>query len=542
MRYTPIINNIPRLYQLDEFKSSKYSFWFLYSIKGVQYDDGKYFSDFHFVNKLNPDDDDDDDDETNGIKVKIKLNISFYTFFTVGCVFTLDGYLFTRAPYKIKTDQNVLYCSLDKLPQVSHFNLFDNNDSTFFCSLNDDSNCPYFIFNTITNGEEVKVMISEYVLSSYIFFRNTFVTKGLIDNTLIDCFDLSNIDSVDLENGEKALRIFYNNRLILPHEVFSIAQFFNIVKGINAINSISSNLIQAYNSYIKDPYLHINFDFMSNIEMELIGKIICNKKDKFFYVYEIAHLDCQVSNLTGHHNLLLAPIFRDEDNFHRIKCRRSLENFKNNGLKKREREGEHFFYHSRRPVFFNGINVYINFFNTLHPPNYILLRDFYSYHISKITKDRRIEKLAAAFLRNFKKHEIKASIVHYNSLNDIISNLVVANSEYSFLILELDFLSSIFYYIELSNDFILILYNNQKTKVSLIDLILIVENVLFNYALENYRFRSFEKLDTLHYQLKFGINIHFQSELIKGRKKIHAYAAFEYVGKIKYSIISTTSH
>lgn len=106
MKFSCYINHIPRLHQMDEFKNSRYEFWFLYKIKGITYDDGKYYSDFCFINKSTAD---DIFNERDGDKIMIRLDIAFYTFFNVGCVFSLDGYLLTRAPYNLKTNDNTLF-------------------------------------------------------------------------------------------------------------------------------------------------------------------------------------------------------------------------------------------------------------------------------------------------------------------------------------------------------------------------------------------------------------------------------------------------
>lgn len=353
---------------------------------------------------------------------------------------------------------------------------------------------------------------------------------------MIDCFDLSNFESVKLNNDLEALRIFYDNSKILPQEAYSIAQFFNIKKGRNAINSIAGNLIKNFSEFAIDkeaPSVNVNLDFLEDIEMELTGKTFENKDEAFFYAYDVTSLKCRVEKLSKYDNILLEPIFK-VNNYRSLLSCRSNENRLMNTLPYTEKKFS--IYESPRPVFYTGTNVYIKEYNSSVSDKFVLLKDFYSFHITSNTIEKKNTTLLKAWMRNFKKHEITASILQYNSLNKFISRLEVANSLYFFIICELEVMSKKIYYIELSSEFIFLVYNNSTTQLLLIDLVLIIENIIYNYALENKKFRSFQKFDTEHYLLKFGITILLQDDLIKYRRYKYYHNAFEYVQMIKNNI------
>lgn len=533
MKFSCYINHIPRLHQMDEFKNSKYKFWFLYKIKGVTYDEGKHFSDFCFINKSTAD---DIFQEEDGDKAIIRLGITFYTFFNEGCIFSLEGYLLTRPPYSTKTNDNTLFFSTTNFPKPTSFNVLESKQNFNACFPFEIINSKHYIFTLKRDGQITKVLIPEHVICSYIFFRNTFVTQRIFDDSLIECFDLSNFETVKLDNDLVALRIFYDNRKILPQEAYSIAQFFNIKKGRNAINSITGNLIKNFTEFGRDkeaPSVNVNLDFLKDLEMELTGKTFQNKHGIFFYAYEVTNLKCCVDKLSKYDNILLEPIFK-ENNYKRLLLRRGTQYRLINNLVCKEKKFS--IYNSPRPVFYTGTNVYVKEYNPYVPDKFVLLSDFYSFHITNNYKERKTIGLSRAMIRNFKKHEITASILQYNSLNEIVSRLKVANSVYSFIVFELEVMSKKVYYIELSYDFIFLLHNNSTAEVLLIDLILVIENVIHNYALENKKFRSFQKFDKDHYHSKFGITILFQSDLIKYRERINANNAFDYIQLIKNNI------
>lgn len=533
MKFSCLINHIPRIHQMDEFKNSKYKYWFLSKIKGVVYDDGKYFSDFCFINKTTAD---DIFHEPDGDKIIVRLSTTFYTFFNVGCIFSLDGYLLTRAPYNLKTSDNTLFFSTENLPTATTFDFLEIDKNPDTCFPFEIADCKHYIFNLKMYGQITKVLIPEMVVSAYIFFRNAFVTKRIFEDSLIDCFDLSNFESVRLENGQEALRILYDNKKILPQEAYSVAQFFNIIKGTNGINSIYGNLIKSFTELNKDngpPSVKANLEFLKDLELELTGKFLKKNHTIFFYAYEVTSLKCNADKLSKYDNILLEPILK-ENNYKSLLSQRSRENRSINTLPYIEKKFS--IYHSPRPVFYTGTNVYIKEYNSSALDKFVLLNDFYSFHITNTFKEKKTSTLSTALLRNFKKFKIKASILHYNSLNKIISRLTVANSEYSFIIFDLEYRSQKFYYIELSDEFIFLLHNNGTTEVLLIDLILILENIIHNYSLENKKFRSFQKFDTDHYHLKFRINVLFQNNLIKYRKRLYRDNAFDYVQRIIYNI------
>lgn len=518
---------------MDEFCGSKHQFWFLNKIKGVRYNNGKYFSDFHFINKSTAD---DIFHEEDGDEIVISLSVAFYTFFNVGCIFSRDGYLLARAPYTFKTNQNTSTLSIENFPEAAFLNAeeCENSNTNFFPF--DIVDCKHYIFDLKIDERLTKVLIPERVICSYIFFRNLFVTKKILDDSLLDCFDLSNFDSVKLDNDQEALRIFYNNRKILPQEAYLVAQFFNIRNGTKSINSISGNLVKSFTE-LKDhdqyPSIRADLDFMKDIEIEVTGKSFENKSETFFYVYEVTTLICSADKLSKYDNILLTPIFKD-NNYRKLLLHRSLENQSINTLRYTEKKFS--IYDSLRPVFYTGTDVYVMEYNTSDSDKCVLLKDFYSFHIKNKSKAIKTSALSTSLLRNFKKLGLKASILHYNSLDKIISRLKVANSEYSAIIFDLEYMSQKFYYVELSYDFILLMYNEAFKEILLIDLILVLENIIHNFSLENNRFRSFQKFDTNRYYLKFGITVLSQDNLIEYRESVHRDNAYDYVERITHNI------
>lgn len=518
MKFTYFINHIPRIHQFDEFKNLTYQYWFLYWIGGIIYEEGKYYSDFYFINKSNANDVFEDLD---GTRVKIRLDITFYTFFNVGCIFCSKGYLLERAPYNIKRYDNTLTFSFTKFPEASHSELMKADNIMNFPLPYEIHNCTYYVLSHVFNGQPIKILIPEFVVCSYLFFRNTFVTKNLLFDTLTDYLDISDVNPINLKNGEKALRYLYNNKKILPHDIHSIAQFFNITKGNNAVNSLSGNLIHSLsnsNKYKEDHYVHVDLEFMNNVELEVTGISLLSKKENFFFVYEIINLKCQINIQSNYNNIVLEPMFEEKDNdFKNITFARYYQDLLNNDILNHKKDRSKIYY-PHRTVFYTGINVFVKEYDYYHSEDYSMFQNFYSHHWHGIYKAGEQIKLAKEFLKNFAAYGIIASILTFKSLDNVISRLTVGNSEYLIVIYELERIDKNIYYIALSADFILLLHNNRKTKILLIDIILMVENIIYNYGLEGCRFKTFSAFDTEHYRSKFGVNIYLENEVVNHRK------------------------
>lgn len=505
---------IPILHQLQGHQL-RGQYWFLYWIGRIVYKSGIYYANFHFLNKSTP-----DNFFRNIYKAKkftVELEASLISLLDIGAIFDLNGiYVCKSEDYLTKS--GIISISLE--PTDRPINSSINFGLRKYCELlsdNDLKGSAYFEKTIIKNGTKCTVIIPNYVICSYLYFRNRFITNEILSSTIFSLFDLESF-ILNEDQGFKTGTLLYDNRKVLPQEIQSIAQFLFINNnlGFKSINFISSHLQQMFSTSKErecdGAYIMTDLPFPTKIDMELTGQFVYDEAQSYFIAYEVKNIHFE-ENIFSIDKLVLEPKYKNENNYSSLSLKRSYVKLNFNeklGISQKDNTAS-----IRRKYSLDfGLKTYINwypnkenrepelitFYSRFKRENDFSIKfpeDIYSYNkefIQEIRLDRRF-KIKYMYLNNLK-------------LNYGCTQITIDGNFYKMLVLEIIFKRNYFYKIELTNYFTVTLCKEQKsTKITEIDLKIIIEKIINDFSFENGYYRKATKRDIEDYRRKFNINI-----------------------------------
>lgn len=284
-------DEIPNIFQLRENFIEK-SFWFLNWIDGIYIIDGIKFADFHFINNDTPDD--NFNKFENNRRVILSLKFSLTSFFSVGCIFDEYGRLL-KFPEGNNYSCDVITLGEDYQLIKEKENIKDllGNIVYPFPSLSLTSEIYYFTTDVKIKESSVKVIIPLLSVCSYLYFKSEIITELIMSNELSYFVSFKETEKDKIKIGY----VEYDNSKILKNEIRSIAPFFFLKDslGVKSLDLIGSymllDLIQNRMEGIdKSIYLNTIIPFPNTVKLELAGKMITIKNEKYFFSYAVKNI------------------------------------------------------------------------------------------------------------------------------------------------------------------------------------------------------------------------------------------------------------
>lgn len=214
------------------------------------------------------------------------LPIEVLAYLTPGVLYdTIENeYIFPSSYYNERSNLNINF-PFDYRKTQKDFSFLNSiysplDDSIDFKGLN------YYAFGRTNN----RTILTNYVLSKYLFLRSSKFISSLFRNGIAELFDLNDIKII-ISEGKRVGLLKYNNNLLGEADVRGIAHLFFIKDnlGTSFFNYIESNILSFFINNRDKPeilkegvYLDANFPFNENVNFTIQGKKFKENEDEFF--------------------------------------------------------------------------------------------------------------------------------------------------------------------------------------------------------------------------------------------------------------------
>ena len=530
MYFPKALSKVPRLHQLAIYESCGY--WHLTWIGKIYYMEGIYYANFFFTNTAKIDAKITDYNKSD--TVNVVMEACLISNVKVGDVFNNQGY-YVKGSNSYLTRKDYLTLNINNKHSNVRHDLNFAIDSTYpFPTLSELEDFTYIKCELDMENKKVKVIIPTCVICSFLYFKNPFITDKILDNTLFEFLKIKKNPIVRINQQLKRGLLSYDDSIVLPEEIHSLAQFFFLKgnPGIRSINHISSRLRKKKLENTSGTYLSFLTPFKCNCSLEIYGSYFDQKGNTFFLAFGIAKMIPLKNNIFSIDELIIEAKSNLQNNYPLVLTNRTLKQYNaksRNGIIS-QNSGK-FYPHNNSNYF--GLKTWINKFNFKNSEFEILNY----YQTDKYEEESKWDcKYKVLFDKLLSESSIPYNYISFENIENSFSTKILVSGQFHFLsVIEINFRNHFFYKLDFGPNFNLFISESINCdKLSKLKIIMICEKMIKEFCYRDYEFKMISNEELNKYSKLYNISIYD----FEPRGRTFKFHIFQTVEHIIYNLIN----